>query len=274
METKFKFEIIVLLSACIDNSFKVALEASSDNYLIKYKKYEDDEGGLSRAKNIGIANIDKESQYIAFIDDDGQANQLWLQRFIDVFEYLGNNVVKIVGDIEPIYEADPPEWLTTYMKMMISAEMGLNKETQYINTPSCEGNSCYRRSLFEKFGMFPEQLGRKGDSLISGENNFDWNFLVHGLKTYYEPSIIMKHFIPAEKLTQKWIRRRFFWQGVSDYIAMQYILDIGLKYNAPIIPLLPNESEVKRLLSGGEFNDGLLEKLRWLGFTLKMAGVV
>jgi hypothetical protein len=63
---------------------------------------------------------------------------------------------------------------------------------------------------------FPESLGRKGQSLLSGEES--WLFAQlrkKGSKLVYVPGMSVLHFIPGDRLRQDWIKRRFYYQGVS-----------------------------------------------------------
>src|SRR5690606_21153433 len=63
---------------------------------------------------------------------------------------------------------------------------------------------------------FPENLGRKGTALYSGEESWLFDRLrKRGSALLYVPGMRVRHFIPAERLTPEWIRRRYYYQGVS-----------------------------------------------------------
>jgi hypothetical protein len=72
-----------------------------------------------------------------------------------------------------------------------------------------------RKEVFDVL-QFPESLGRKGKSLLSGEES--WLFTQmkkKGSKLVYVPDMSVIHFIPDDRLRQEWIKRRFYYQGVS-----------------------------------------------------------
>ena len=58
----------------------------------------------------------------------------------------------------------------------------------------------FRRSVLEKY-KFPTHLGRKGTTLISGEETWLFNKLKEENWEYcYIPNMVVKHFVPVERL--------------------------------------------------------------------------
>jgi hypothetical protein len=71
--------------------------------------------------------------------------------------------------------------------------------------------------------VFPEHLGRIGDTLLSGENCVNRLMQRAGLRIFFDPSIVVQHRIPASRLTRTWFRRRMFWQGVTMNLLNRYV---------------------------------------------------
>ena len=69
----------------------------------------------------------------------------------------------------------------------------------------------FHRSVFEKHGSFREELGRKGNLLIGGEDREIFRRLFQdGAPIFYEPDAIVAHKVEKERLSQDFMRR-WFW---------------------------------------------------------------
>ena len=65
----------------------------------------------------------------------------------------------------------------------------------------------YRKTMFEKHGMFRTDLGRCGNSLVMGEDTEFGNRLMSaGESLQYEPSAVVEHPVPEERLSKKFFR--------------------------------------------------------------------
>ena len=91
-------------------------------------------------------------------------------------------------------------------------------------------NMAMRRSAIERAGGFDPRIGRKAGTLL-GQEVREWCIRAHaaGLKGFYIPDIVVRHLIPAERLTKAYFRRWFFWRGISR--AMLYA-ETGLDMEA------------------------------------------
>ncbi|MBU4244807.1 MAG: glycosyltransferase family 2 protein, partial [Proteobacteria bacterium] len=68
--------------------------------------------GLSVARNTGIRVA--EGRYVAFIDDDGLADPRWLEQIVTRFE-ADERVASVGGNIFPLFEVEPPSWVTPHL---------------------------------------------------------------------------------------------------------------------------------------------------------------
>jgi hypothetical protein len=81
----------------------------------------------------------------------------------------------------------------------------------------CGANLAFRRDSLVALGGFRNELGRIGDRLIGGEETLAVRLLLRaGLEVMYEPSVRVKHRIHRERLTLDWIRKRAYWEGVTE----------------------------------------------------------
>src|SRR5689334_7288012 len=74
-----------------------------------------------------------------------------------------------------------------------------------------------RRNELVSIGVFDEWLGRTGSSLLSGDESAVIRQLVaKGMDVWYDPTVAVRHKIPAERLKLRWLARRTFMEGVSE----------------------------------------------------------
>lgn len=73
----------------------------------------------------------------------------------------------------------------------------------------------FRRSVFAT-RRFSARLGRSGRSLISGDEAEICASIRHsGGELFYVPTMKVEHIIHPERLTEQWVRDRYFFEGVS-----------------------------------------------------------
>jgi glucosyl-dolichyl phosphate glucuronosyltransferase len=230
--------------------------------------------GLSAARNAGIRATS--APLIAMSDDDATMPADWLERFLNRFDVFDEHVAKVGGEIIPVWGAPRPSWISDGMLPLLSAASGHEPVAGFSDAPLLEGNSCYRRLAISEAGGFPLQLGRKGSQLISGDHAVDLVILMKGGKLFFDPEITINHTIHADRLTARWIRQRYFWQGVSDYATRVYLQKMGISINHALkleLPLAINDwTFVNNLDHIPTETD--LAKLRSLGLVLAKTGII
>jgi hypothetical protein len=79
----------------------------------------------------------------------------------------------------------------------------------------------FRADVLREFGGFPINLGRRGKSLLLGneEIKLQDDLRKADCAIYYTPRALVYHTVDKERLDQGWFRRRLAWQSVSDAIA-------------------------------------------------------
>ena len=171
------------------------------------------EQGLSRARNAGIREANGE--IIAFMDDDVTVEPNWLQNL--TAPLYDGKWAGAGGPVRPTVDFERPSWLT------LGGEMDLGGALALIDLGDVPGemkrapygtNMAFRKSMFEKYGAFRADLGRCGNSLLSNEDTeFGKRLMASGERLRYEPSAVVHHPVPKERLDQKYFRTWWFDYG-------------------------------------------------------------
>ena len=177
--------------------------------------------GLSYARNTGVREA--RGEILAFTDDDVVAEPGWLQNLtagLHSGQWAGAG-----GRVLPQWPCSPPRWVPARERYGLAplAMFDLDSQVSLLNEPPVGANMAFERSLFEKYGGFRTDLGRCGDKALSNEDTeFGRRLLAAGEQLRYEPSAVVHHSIPQERLQQQYFLKFWFDKGRSD------ILEFGI----------------------------------------------
>jgi glycosyltransferase involved in cell wall biosynthesis len=269
-----RFEVCVVNNGSTDKTPQV-IELVNTHYP-KHRIYMVDEPflGVAYARNAGVKHTT--GPLIVQGDDDATMPPDWLEKFLTSFAAQGEDVGKIGGDVVPVWGAPRPDWITDPMLPLLTAASGFGDKPRFMNEGLLECNGCYRREALEAAGGFPTTLGRKGSNLLSAEHAVDVVMNVAGWKLYYDPSIVIHHTIHADRLKPVWMRRRYFWQGVSDYAVRMYLKSKGFEINYGVSVELPLDRSNWSFINDANEppTEEKLTRMRSLGFVLASAGFI
>jgi glycosyltransferase involved in cell wall biosynthesis len=188
-------EIIVVDNNSTDGSLEFLNEYQDEYSNIPIRIIEEKKQGLSYARN--RAYKEANFPYIAYMDDDAIATENWLQKVKQVIREQDPDVFG--GPIYPYYLTEKPKWFKDeYEIRQHSSKTGwLNKE-EFVSG----SNMIIKKSWLEELDGFDTNFGMKGENIAYGEEtDFIKRAREKGANTYYDLDLIMKHHVPAYKMT-------------------------------------------------------------------------
>jgi glucosyl-dolichyl phosphate glucuronosyltransferase len=207
------FEVLVVDNRSTDNTLSICEQYQEQ--LVNFRYIYEPVQGLSKARNTGWQAT--QSSYIAYLDDDAIPCEGWIKSILEVFETVQPKPVGVGGPIYPLWEIPKPDWINSSMETHFTTLYAGNTPRWFGHNESPWGaNVVYRREALEKAGGFHEQLGRKGQSLLSGEETLlNVTITSRGERFYYSPQAWVHHWVPKERINPDWLVRRGYWEGRS-----------------------------------------------------------
>ncbi len=201
------FEVIVVDNHSTDRTREVVEEIRKDfgkplHYVFEGRQ------GVAYARNAGVRKA--KGEIIAFSDDDVIPDPNWLQSLWGCF--LEERADLVGGKIELLWLSEQPSWLSDRLMVpLIAIDHGPKRfQVQANGIRFVTANLACRRSLFNRLGPFREDLGRRGKTLIGGED-FEWfdRVMKAGSRIFYEPEAKVLHKVWGEKVAEDYILRWF-----------------------------------------------------------------
>lgn len=212
-----KITLLIVDNNSSDQTSQIVQELQQAYLTKKIEYYFEPQQGVAAARNRALKEC--RTEYLGFIDDDEEIIENWVESMLTAFE-LDSKVGVVTGPGVPIYEVEPPTW----MSVGVHDSYLLYPEKTYIlplNTGIGTGNVLMRAECFANI-YFREDLGRQGACLLGAEDtDFFRRVLAQGYLPAYAHRAIMYHHINKEKLTFSWFARRYFYEGVSEYVQKQ-----------------------------------------------------
>ncbi len=121
--------------------------------------------GLSAARNVGIRNA--KGNFVAFIDDDAVAKVDWIERLAAKCE--DPEVLGAGGIVKPVWESGRPSWFPQEVDWVVGCSYaGLADKCCSVRNPiGC--SMLFRKTVFNKAGLFDDNIGRLGKHLLGSE---------------------------------------------------------------------------------------------------------
>lgn len=202
------FEVIVVDNNSKDDTSATVEEAAALGPFKVHYLFESRQG-ISYARNSGIQK--SQSPVIAFTDDDVLISPSWIQSLWNCF--TETSAAAVGGRIERLWQCQRPAWYQEEIGgALISQNLGgVRIRWQWAQRHMVGANMAFRREVFSKWGYFREDLGRRGESLVGGEDRDMFQRLFRaGVSLYYEPQAIVYHKVEASRLSKDYMRR-WFW---------------------------------------------------------------
>jgi len=208
------WELIVVDNNSTDDTAEVVKTfAAASSFNVRYV-FEISQG-LSHARNAGIRAA--RGEVFAFTDDDVTVDPHWLCELRNTFDQFA--CIGIGGRIVPVWTTPKPSWLevdgphSLYSGTVISFDHG-DEPCELSTSPVVGANMAFKKVVFEKYGVFRTDLGRRGnDSMIGEESEFCTRLLRAGEKLVYAPRALVHHPVPKTRLKKSHFESHYFNYG-------------------------------------------------------------
>lgn len=201
-------EIIVVDNNSTDETEQVARE-----FPVRYLK--ELRPGVAHARNCGLQAAT--GTYVGFVDDDETVIAEWVQGMLQGFA-LSPDVAAVTGPVYPVYEVPLPRYLRDDINVVPDEDRYKKFNLIPLHETMGTGNSMFRRSALDGI-RFRTELGRRQGSLLGGEDSdFIFQIYANGYRAAYSPNAAVYHSIPKERLSYAYFIRRYFFEGVTEYV--------------------------------------------------------
>ena len=175
--------------------------------------------GLNYARNTGVSYA--AFDIVSFVDDNVIVSSNWAKSIVN--GYTNNDVFCVGGPVLVNGKESNryPRWFSNYFLRFLlppafPIQAGIVRSPYYL----IGANMSFKRGTFDRFGLFDPELDRKGKNLLSN-GDIEFMMRIPTDKVWYEPQAIVFEKIPETRLTRRFMIRRLFWQGISDYIMVK-----------------------------------------------------
>jgi len=229
-------EILVVDNNSSDDTADVVRQASAQSrWPVRY--LHEPRQGKSYALNHGLRYA--RGDIIALTDDDVWPAEDWLVRIADLF--ASEDLVFAFGKVLPRWEVTPPPELLTTPARDIWGPLALvdygDEPVRYDSGSFGQrrlpigANLAIRRDAIRAIGGWRTDLGKVDNTLIAGEDH-ELCVRLYRAGLYaglYDPAVVVRHFVPASRLTRTYFRRWFYWHGrTMARMARDIYLDVDL----------------------------------------------
>lgn len=238
------YEIIVIDNNSTDNTPSICEEFRAKYPNKNFRYFKEMNQGLSFALNRGIKEA--QGEFLIFVDDDETIIPQHLER-LDNHLRTYPEAVLCGTPVIPVYEIPEPKWMSRFTQRLIGGYFDQGKEVKILEAKNYPGtgHTIIKKELYERYGNYNTELGRKGTSLIGAEDKDMFNRLKNNnIVCYYLPDIPIYHHIPPNKMTDEFFHKLTYSIGKSERIRTKAasekefrnrLLSEGIKWGASVV---------------------------------------
>ena len=213
-----RYELLVIDNNSTDNteaSIRDVQQAHPDHDISYIKEPQQ---GLSHARNKGI----KESgaPILVFVDDDVIVPKNYVANWLSFWQNHPDARCA-GGKIEVQFDDPRPSWMSHFLLPLLGHhDHGSQLKKYSAKGYPFGGNMGFKASVFEDFGNFDTDLGRKGKDLkASEEKELFQRIKEANIEIYYVPEAMLYHRVNKSRLTEAYIKKQAV--GLGESIAVQ-----------------------------------------------------
>jgi GT2 family glycosyltransferase len=209
------YELLVIDNNSSDGTAEECNRFHADFSTVVYRYFVETQQGLSHARNRGIAEA--AGDIIVFMDDDAVAEPDYLEKMLAFFERMPD-AAACGSRIYPRFESRRPRWMSRFL-LPLTSSIDLGDKARIFRRRQFPvgASMAVRSGMFEKYGLFHPDLGRKGNSMDGAEEkDFFYRLASAKEKIYYVPDAIVHHYVPDRRLTFDFFRRQATGIGKSE----------------------------------------------------------
>jgi len=216
---ELSWELLVIDNNCTDSTWELLRESQS-RFAGNMRFVREEKQGLSHARNRGISEA--RGKYLLFTDDDTEPWPNWMAQVWKTF--VDRRCDAVAGKIELRWGCEKPRWMVDeLLGFLAHVDYGdAEKSLDTTGSPPIGANMAFAASVFKRIGGFDVELGRKGKTLIGGEEiELFERFLKTGLTAIYQPAAVIYHTVDQDRIKKSYFRSLHFNNGKIS----------GLRYN-------------------------------------------
>lgn len=217
------YEIVLVNNNSTDKTEEICKAFQADYPSVRFRYVLETKQGLSYARNTGVN--ESKGNILVFVDDDATIFDHYLKN-IETFFDSHPSILTCGGPIVPVYESGRPSWISHFTNQLIGGALYEGDKLKPFKNGRYPGggNSAFRKEVFEKYGLFNVELGRKGSSLIGAEEKDLYDRIQKdGQVVYYLPQMGIHHYIPDKKLTSEYFKNLTYSIGKSERIRTKNV---------------------------------------------------
>ncbi len=211
------WEVLVVDNNSRDQTREV-VEDFSRRYPGRFRYLFEPRQGKSHALNAGVREA--RGDILAFVDDDVTVERTWLQHLTAALhnsDWAGSG-----GRTLPAQAFSPPRWLALdgpySLGGMLYAHFDLGDNPRQLDRAPYGTNMAFRKEMFEEYGVFRTDLGPGLDRTIprfNEDTEFGRRLMAAGERLRYEPSAVVYHVVPQDRIKKNYFLTWWFDYGRS-----------------------------------------------------------
>lgn len=203
-----QWEVLIVDNNSKDHTHEV-IESFIRRFPGRFRYLFEPRQGKSNALNSGIRSA--KGKILAFVDDDVIVSPMWLDNLTAAFDQ--GNIGGVGGRVLLQEAVVAPKWLPLKGPLSLAGMLtifDLGEVRHELTIPPFGANMAFPRVIFERYGVFRTDMGPAPGSEIRNEDTeFGRRLMDGGEKLWYEPSAIVWHEVPENRLKKEYFLR--FW---------------------------------------------------------------